>query len=171
MAGLVAPAIKSVGDKHRDDYGWGKSIRTQQLETAIMNGLGGRDMAALKIMFFLTGNADGFRVAEQTICSRCNITQPNYINARKKLVEMGWITHQQGCITVNYDNILNTYCNDMSYEEIEEETYRNDDNPYCNDMSNTYCNDMHNNINNNINNNIILPSFAELQAQARAGLI
>lgn len=167
MALSQAPELKFNGED-KDYSGRGLAIRTHDLEEAIMNGLGGRDVAALKLMFFLTGCGEGFRIAEQTVLDNCNMTQPNYIKARQKLVEMGWITHSQGgFIAVNYYNIR-TYRNDMPDNE---ETYRNETETYCNDMSNTYCNDMHNNLINNINNNnIILPSFAELQTQARAGL-
>ncbi len=50
-----------------------------------------------KIMYFLTGNAaDSFRVSEKTICERCNISESGYKNARKKLVEKGWLFHKPG---------------------------------------------------------------------------
>ena len=44
-----APEIKYNGDKMREVKGWGKAIRTHELESAIMNGLGPKDMAMLKI--------------------------------------------------------------------------------------------------------------------------
>jgi len=71
-----------------------------------MCGLGDRDMAQLKIMLFLTGNAEGFRVAEKTIMSRCNISESGYKTARKKLIEKGWIKLIPGEeIIVNYKAI------------------------------------------------------------------
>ena len=64
----------------------------------------------MKVMFFLTGNAEGFRVSEKTIMERCNISESGYKNARKKLVEMGWLNHKSGdYIQVNYDKIFNDY--------------------------------------------------------------
>lgn len=103
-----APAIKYSGEKDRDTKRMGKAIRTHELETAIMCGLGDRDMAMMKIMFFLTGNAEGFKVAEKTICERCNMSESGYKKARKKLVDMGWISLIPGeMIIVNYDAI---YC-------------------------------------------------------------
>lgn len=101
-----APQIKYNGEKYRDSKGWGKAIRTHELETAIMNGLGERDMAMLKIMLFLTGNAEGFGVAEKTICERCNMSESGYRKARKKLEEKNWITVTDGKIIVNYNVIL-----------------------------------------------------------------
>lgn len=107
MANLKqAPAIKYQGEKMKDTKGWGKAIRTHELEAAIMNGLGERDMAMLKIMLFLTGNAEGFQVAEKTIMERCKISESGYKTARRKLQEMGWITCVAGkSIIVNYDVI------------------------------------------------------------------
>lgn len=109
MANLQqAPVLQAEGVKNRDGNGWGKAIRTHELEMAIMCGLGERDMAQLKIMLFLTGNAEGFQVAEKTIMERCNISESGYKTARKKLVEKGWITCVSGkSITVNYDVIYN----------------------------------------------------------------
>lgn len=106
MANLQqAPALLSKGERFRGTNG--KAIRSHDLETAIWNGLGERDMAMAKVMFFLTGQAqDGkFKVAEKTIIERCNMSERGYKGARKKLVEKGWIDHQEGMITVLYDNI------------------------------------------------------------------
>lgn len=100
-----APAIKYNGEKNRDPKKWGKAIRTHELETAIMNGLGARDMGMLKIMLFLTGNAEGFRVAEKTIMERCNLSKSGYYTARDKLEKMGWLKCEDGQIVVNYDKI------------------------------------------------------------------
>jgi hypothetical protein len=141
-----APEIKYNGDKMREVKGWGKAIRTHELEAAIMNGLGPKDMAMLKIMLFLTGNAEGFRIAEKTICERCNISESGYKTARKKLCEMGWITHEAGGhIIVNYNKILgNKGYSENTSQGISENT------------SLGYSENTHNNISNNINNNISL---------------
>ena len=67
-------------------------------------------MAMLKIMYFLTGNAEGFAVSEKTILDRCNISESGYKNARKKLADKGWIFHQQGeYIQVNFNKIFSDY--------------------------------------------------------------
>lgn len=141
-----APELKYNGDKMKDNKGWGKAIRTHELESAIMNGLGARDMAMLKIMLFLTGNAEGFRIAEKTICERCNISETGYKEARKKLVEKGWITHEAGGhIIVNYNTILYG-------KGLTEKTPMG----YSENTSQGYSENTHNNIINNINNNIML---------------
>lgn len=106
---VKAPVIKYNGEKFQEGK-LGKAIRSHELEAAIANGLGERDFAAYKVMMFLTGNAQGFGVAEKTICERCNISESAYKKARSKLVQMGWITHIQGKeIIVNYDEIYKIY--------------------------------------------------------------
>lgn len=103
-----APSIKYIGNKMSDEKKWGYAKRSHELETAIMCGLGDRDTAMLKIMLFLTGNAEGFQVAEATICERCNISSTGYKNARKKLVTMGWLhmNAKDNTIEVDYNAIL-----------------------------------------------------------------
>lgn len=81
-----APVLLAEGEKNRGTLG--KAIRSHELEMAIFNCLGSRDVAAVKFMLFLTGNAaDGsFRITEKTVCRRCNISETGYKSARKKLV-------------------------------------------------------------------------------------
>ena len=118
-----APIIKNIGDKFQKDNGMGRAIRNHSLEEAIARGLGERDFAAYKVMMFLTGNAEGFAVAEKTICERCNISELAYKKARKKLVEMGWIIHEPSkSITVNYNEIMR-YSQNTSEVEKETEGY------------------------------------------------
>lgn len=113
-----APVIVYNGVKNNDTKGWGKAIRSHELETAMMCGLGDRDFAPLKVMLFLTGNAEGFAVAEKTICERCKISKKSYIEARKKLIAMGWITFVPGkSITVNYEAIYEGCSNVTSDED------------------------------------------------------
>ena len=153
-----APVLLAQGQKNRDSKKWGKAIRTHELEMKIMCGLGDRDFAAMKVMLFLTGNAaDGsFAVPEKTIMERCNISESAYKNARKKLVSMGWISHETGKhITVNYDKIYggkgdtdNTPSNET--QKIKGIT----DNTPLGITDNTpsgYSHDTHNNIRNSIN--------------------
>lgn len=137
-----APELRAIGEKYKETNSIkGKAIRTHLLETIIMNGLGDRDMAQLKIMLFLTGNAADadYRVAEKTICDRCNISESGYKKARKALVERGWIKHDKGSITVDYDAIYASGSNLIADEGFTENTSKGF-------TENTY-----NNINNNIN--------------------
>lgn len=89
----------------------GKAMRMHELEAAFACCLGQKDFAMYKVMMFLTGNAaEKFRVSEEVILKRCNISESGYKRARKKLVEMGWITHQPSqYIQVNFDKIYSDY--------------------------------------------------------------
>ena len=107
-----APVLKHNGEKFQSPHGWGKAIRTHELEAAIFRCLGPKDYAMAKIMLFLTRNADGFRVSEKTIMERCNISETGYKKARKKLAEMGWIFHKPSeYIQVNFNKVFSDYKN------------------------------------------------------------
>ena len=105
-----SPELKHNGTKDQSPHGWGKAIRTHELEAAINGCLGQKDFAMAKIMLFLTGNAEGFRVSERTILERCNISESGYKKARKKLMEKQWIFHKPGeFIQVNFNKIFSDY--------------------------------------------------------------
>lgn len=170
-----SPELRHNGEKYQSPHGWGKAIRTHELETAIFCCLGQKDYAMAKIMLFLTGNAEGFRVSERTICHRCNISESGYKKARKKLVERQWIFHKAGgYIQVNFNKIFSDYkaieagCSQDDSQETEEkvdvdifeilsnpsevssvQTTGNTEKTEGGFPQNTY-----NNINNNINNKI-----------------
>lgn len=115
-----APILKSKGEKNRDKK-WYMAIRTNHLESIIFNGLTGKEGAQLKLILFLTGNADNgsFAVPEATVMKRCGMSETTYKSARKKLVEKGWIIHkpsvngQQGEIIVDYDAIYKSEKRDI----------------------------------------------------------
>ena len=102
-----APMLLSIGDKILNPE-CAKAIRPHELETAIMNCLGPRDLVAIKIMFYLTGQSSigNFKVAEKTILDHCNISHNAYITERKKLAEMGWLRYMPGeTIIIDYPKI------------------------------------------------------------------
>jgi len=148
-----APILKAIGEKNRDEK-WGKAIRTHHLESLIFRGLDGKCGAQIKIMLFLTGNAnDGsFAVAEKTIIERCGISEITYKKARKSLVEKGWLIHNVGYngkpgeIIVNYNAIYD------SEKENSEDTlslYHEDTSVLSEDTLNWYLDDTYNNIGEN----------------------
>ena len=149
-----APLLKSKGEKNRDKK-WGMAIRTNDLEAIIFNGLTGKEGAQLKLILFLTGNADNgsFAVPEATVMSRCGMSETTYKSARKKLVEKGWIIHEpsknghQGAIVVDYDAIYKSAAViDNTPENDIENTPSDSDNTPSGDIEYT-----HNNISKNIN--------------------
>lgn len=159
-----APILRSKGIKNRNDK-WGMAIRTNDLESIIFNGLTGKEGAQLKLILFLTGNSDkgGFAVPEATVMSRCGMAETTYKNARKRLVEKGWIIHipsgngKQGSIIVDYDAIYKSAENTEtpSSDNIEKSKDNSEQLPEGL-IDNTY-NNITNSINsNNKNSNIIV---------------
>lgn len=130
----------------------------------------------VKIMYFLTGNAPGFRVSEKTILDRCNISESGYKKARKKLVEMQWIFHKPGeYIQVNFNKIFKDYGslqNGVSQAGVSHEPSQTNSKQTSTKLSNPsedlsvdygdiseyswerYSENTYNNITNNINHNI-----------------
>lgn len=152
-----APTLLHKGVKNRNSikYGNGKAIRSTALETAIFNGIEGKCGAQLKLILFLTGNADDgtFAVAEKTVCERCGMTKETYKKARKALADKGWIEHKDGKIIVMYDAIYGEgdteYTDDVKMGNNEEPSKKDIENTPSKDIQNT-----HNNINNKIIHNI-----------------
>ena len=118
MAYEQAPIIKAIGNKdgsqNSERKNWGKAIRKHELEAAICCCIGNRNIAQLKTMLFLTGNAEAkdgnevpFRVAKKTICERMNMSEQRYYDARKELEKTGWIHYdeKENAIYINYNKI------------------------------------------------------------------
>ena len=159
-----APELRHNGEKNQSPYGWGKAIRTHELEAAINNGLGQKDFAMHKLMLFLTGNAEGFKVPEKTVLQRCNISESGYKRARKKLAEMGWIFYKPGqYIQVNYNRIFKDFrdksggCSDEPREDEDTvakviisnpQRYPSGKNEFPQGAENRFPENTHNNINN-----------------------
>jgi len=171
-----APALFKNGEKFRNGL---FTQRPQELEYAICCCLGNRDIVAIKVMLFLTGNSnDGdFRIAQKTIFNRMNISEKPYYSARKKLIEMGWINYdpKANAIYINYDKIYEDYqaylksqksaqgCNDSpisfgtqnspALNELQEQSSNANKNRSNDSPEGCYQN-RYNNINNKIKNNI-----------------
>ena len=181
MAYEQAPIIKAIGNKDgsQDRKNLGRAIRTHELEAAICCCIGNRDIAKLKTMLFLTGNAETkngndkpFRVAKKTICERMNLSEQRYYDARKGLEKMGWIHYdsKENVIYVNYNKIYSDYdayladLHNVSPEKEDIESEANlmkteeltlENNEGLHNVSPSDClNVRHNNIKNNINKSI-----------------
>lgn len=69
----------------------------------------GNSSAQLKIMIVLIGTKPGFAISEQWILNRTGLSHTSYINARKSLAELGWITLDKNkSLTVNFQAIADT---------------------------------------------------------------
>lgn len=172
-----APLLLARGEKQRNK----KEIfaqRPHELESAICCCLGNRDIVALKVMLYFTGNSNSgeFRVSQKGIYNRMNISEKPYYRARKKLESMKWIEYKEdeNVIYINYnkiysdyENYLNNDCADCRNDspqitqaeemtvvkELSELSLNNYED--CrNDSQSDGCKDRHNNKINNKSNNI-----------------
>ena len=102
-----APAINNSGKGYRPK-GWknyGSMIFDGYLLQKLCELCGERHFSAFKLLLFLIGNADGFRIAEKTVLERCNIKRRSYRQARKFLKENKIILVHDGIIEVNFQAI------------------------------------------------------------------
>ena len=79
----------------------------QELMRTVFNKLSGKHGNQLKLLIVLMGTAGnrGFRVSQKWITDLTGMDESGYKRARKALAEMGWITHENGYIAVNFDAI------------------------------------------------------------------
>ena len=100
-----APMLYFNGSKTQDNTTNQTYQIPQKLADIIFNTLGNAS-AQLRIMLVLCGTKEGFSISEKWILERTGLQHASYINARKSLVEKGWLTliNSQKLI-VNYDII------------------------------------------------------------------
>ena len=98
-----APELKHNGVKKQKDTQFYQI--PQDLADIIFNELG-NSSAQLRIMMVLIGTKEGFKVSEQWMLDRTGLQHASYINARRALVNRGWLSlDAASSITVNYDVI------------------------------------------------------------------
>lgn len=100
-----APVLIHEGDKMDAKQYF---IYDQRLITTIFNKLNGKNGNALKLMLFLLGNSGtgNFRVSEKIVEKQTGMNSKSYRRTRDELEELNWIKHEQGKITVMYQNIV-----------------------------------------------------------------
>ena len=97
-----APELKFIGEKQKGNQSY---IIPQELADIIFKELG-NSSAQLRIMMVLIGTKEGFKISEQWILDRTGLQHSSYINARKALIERGWLNLEAAqSITVNFNNI------------------------------------------------------------------
>lgn len=104
MANLQqAPVLKFNGEKDNGNF----YKLPQNLMDIVFNELG-NSSAQLRIMIVLLGTKpDAFSISDKWICDRTGLLHPSYINARKALINRGWLTLNKGELIVNINNIYN----------------------------------------------------------------
>lgn len=102
-----APKLYHIGKKDGDKKNFIKI--PQDLMESIFNQLNGRQGNVIKVILFLIGTVgDGsFGVSERWICDSTGMLKSCYIEARKTLVELGWVEVVAGRININFDKIRN----------------------------------------------------------------
>lgn len=103
-----APTLVNSGKGYRppDWKNYGNLITDGYLSQKICEACGSQ-MGAREVLRFFIGCADGFKIAEKTVCERCNIRERTYRRARKFLQENNFILVYGGTIEVNYEAIYN----------------------------------------------------------------
>ena len=73
----------------------------------VFNRLNGKHGNQLKLLIVLMGTSGkhNFRVSQKWITDLTGMDESGYKRARKALADMGWITHENGYIAVNFDAI------------------------------------------------------------------
>lgn len=79
----------------------------QELMRTVFNRLSGKHGNQLKLLIVLMGTSGkhNFRVSQKWITDLTGMDETGYKRARKALHDMGWITHKDGYIAVNFDAI------------------------------------------------------------------
>jgi len=159
-----APKLYHTGTKEPKDF----YKLPQRLMDCVFNDLNGKQGNQIKLITVLLGTKGdgGFGVSEKWICARTGMDQPNYVRARKALIQKGWLKMEAGKLYVNFEAILNTADEKALSPHVSEMLSEQDE---CDDrMSDACSDDMHNKekqINNNIeqiNNHLTIAPQKEL---------
>lgn len=134
-----APKLYHIGSKNIKDKKEPTFVIPQRIIQKIFSGIDGNKGNQIKLIMTLLGTiGDGsFAVTEAWITEVCGFSQPAYINARKALVNLGWVTLSKNIMTVNIENIL-TY--DSHMDKVE--TYDSKDSTYVSHMNEAYGSNM-----------------------------
>lgn len=127
--GYVAPRIEADGDKfdnHKPGAsGYEFSQIPNRLLSFVMRQIPGNCGNRLKLIIFLMGCGEGFEIHEKTILQRTGMAQSAYSEARKWLVEEGFISYKPGTknpkIKVNYALMWSLLREEDLEEYIEEQ--------------------------------------------------
>ena len=128
-----APRTKFNGDKfskilNQNRKAWGKAIRPHELESIFFRLIDSKNSVQLKLMLFLTGNAEGYKLVKDATIERLGVSITPYYKARDALKERGWISVKNegdvSYIIINYDKIYEEGKKVLSIKEegISEDT-------------------------------------------------
>ena len=120
-----APTLRFNGEKAQGETKQTYQI-PQQLADIVFKELG-NSSAQLRIMMVLIGTKpDSFNIAEKWILERTGLQHASYINARKALVQRGWLSLDAAqAITINFDVIYGKSNVVLPEEKTEEKSKSN----------------------------------------------
>jgi len=123
-----APQLVHVGEKASKDTTV-KLMIPMDIAIIFCNALSGKNGNAVKLLMFFIGTiGDGsFKVSESWIKHVSGMEKTAYINARKTLVELGWIKVEKGKISLDFDEIRRYKLPNL--EPIQSELSTCDDTP------------------------------------------
>ena len=112
-----APKLAFQGEKFNGDKEQAYII-PQELADIIFNDKEfSRSPAPIKLMLTLIGTKVNFGVSEAWVLQRTGMDGSTYNTVRKKLVAKGWLKHENGYITVDYDSIYGRNCPSESHPQ------------------------------------------------------
>ena len=112
-----APKLAFNGEKFNGDKEQAYII-PQELADIIFNDKEfSRSPAPIKLMLTLIGTKLNFGVSEAWVLQRTGMDSSTYNTVRKKLVAKGWLKHENGYITVDYDSIYGRNCPSESHPQ------------------------------------------------------
>lgn len=97
-----APKLAFNGNKFNQNKGFYQI--PQELADIIFTTFA-KQPAYIRLMLVLVGTEPGFGLAEQWVLERTGLNHASYNTTRNKLVEMGWLTCENGQVIVNFDTI------------------------------------------------------------------
>lgn len=104
-------ALALISDVDKNNYSEKLTyLISPKMFTKINEKIDGRHGNSLKLILYLIfqlQNSPNFRPAETTICQSCNFTHSAYVEARKYLIQLGFITYTPyKSIMINYQIIM-----------------------------------------------------------------
>ena len=97
-----APKLAFNGNKFNETKGF---YQIPQEVADIIFKTFAKQPAYIRLMLVLIGTEPGFGLAEQWVLDRTGLNHASYNTTRNRLVDMGWLTCENGQVIVNYDKI------------------------------------------------------------------
>lgn len=101
-----APTVLHCGSKTTPNCDDSYHLPESLLKT-IFNTLSGKCGNQLKLITVLMGvpGSGQYRLSQKQIMEMTGMDESGYKRARKALIDLGWISHKDGCIRVHFDQI------------------------------------------------------------------